>query len=92
MLNLRYVFNIEGKILIALGLFMATIFPRIFHFNDYELIKPVSLSLAISIFLGIALLVVTRNSVKDMNVRWVYHRFFSLGFYGNHWKPALFPF
>lgn len=68
-MNFKYIFNIEGKILITIGLFMITIFPWIFYFDEKELISPIILSVLIPIIIGSALLVLTKNSDKVLKVR-----------------------
>lgn len=69
MMNLRYVFNIEGKILIVIGLFMLTSLPWVFYFNERELIMPIVVSVLIPIILGSILILITKRSYNELKTK-----------------------
>lgn len=60
-MNVRYILNIEGKILIIISFFMLTVFPWIFYFKEQEILFPMIYSFLIPAILGGTLLFFTRN-------------------------------
>jgi trk system potassium uptake protein len=68
-MNIRYILNIEGKTLLIISLFMMTIFPWIYYFNETDLMIPVALSCLLPLFGGVFLMVSTRTSNKIFHLR-----------------------
>jgi trk system potassium uptake protein len=71
-MNFKYIFHIEGKILIVISLFVLTIFPWIWHYQENELWAPMILSFLIPFVTGCTLVASTRNVLKIFHIREAY--------------------
>ena len=71
-MNTKYILNLEGKILIILSLFMLTIFPWVFYWNETQLIKPLLVSFLLPLGCGLFLLYKTRKSEQNLKLKEAY--------------------
>ena len=71
-MNIKYILNLEGKILIILSLFMLTIFPWVFYWHETQLIKPLLFSFLLTLGCGLVLLFKTRHAEKRFKIKEAY--------------------